>query len=349
MDAAEDPTPTASQGTPSVVVSHVDIVYRIYGAKRRRSAATQPESRAKKLLNHGRNVGAVHEVHAVKDVSFVANHGESIGIIGRNGSGKSTLLRSIAGLIPPTKGRVWVAGEPALLGVNAVLMSKLSGARNIYIGAQALGLTKQQIADRFDDIVEFSGLGDFIHLPMSAYSSGMAARLRFAISTAVTPDVLMVDEALATGDADFKQRSAERIAKIRDEAGTVFLVSHSNRTIREICDRVLWIDKGRLIMDGPAEEVVDAYQETLPKRPQRKRGAARKAGDKKDADRAAGEDTADDHSPASADAEPTGARADTGEQSAGRVPSPAAERQRVPDAPPSEDTSLRDDPTRPLS
>jgi ABC-type polysaccharide/polyol phosphate transport system ATPase subunit len=201
----------------------------------------------------------VREIHAVKDVSFVANHGESIGVIGRNGSGKSTLLRAVAGLVPPTSGEVWADGTPSLLGVNAVLVRQLSGARNIYIGAQALGLTKAQVDEVYDEIVEFSGIGDAIHLPMSTYSSGMAARLRFAISTAAVPPVLVIDEALATGDAHFRARSQERVEKLRDQAGTVFLVSHSAATIRAMCDRALWLDQGELIMDGPVDEVVDAY------------------------------------------------------------------------------------------
>ena len=114
--------------------------------------------------------------------------------------------------------------------------------------------------ERYDDIVDFSGIGDFINLPMSAYSSGMGARLRFAISTAAAPDILMIDEALATGDAEFQARSRERIAEIRQDAGTVFLVSHSNAAIRETCDRVLWMEQGRLVMDGPTDEVVSAYE-----------------------------------------------------------------------------------------
>lgn len=252
--------------TPAVIASHVDITYRVQGSKRAASSATDDDEKLfKGLLNRGRELGTVTQVEAVKDVSFVAYHGESIGIIGRNGSGKSTLLRSIAGVIPPTRGEIYVSGEPALLGVNAVLMSRLSGERNVYIGAQAMGLSRAQVRERFDDIVEFSGIGESIHRPMSTYSSGQAARLRFAISTAMTPDILMIDEALATGDADFKARSSAKVNEIREEASTVFLVSHSNATIRQLCTRALWMEKGQLIADGPTEEVVAAYEATLPK------------------------------------------------------------------------------------
>ena len=276
MAEAREPTGTGTggeeeAGTPTVVVSHLDVRYTVYGGGRRGLPSGQgaPVSFADRLRRH-RPTPKVREIHAVRDVSFIARHGESIGIIGRNGSGKSTLLRAVAGLIPPSGGRLWVAGQPSLLGVNAVLMNKLSGERNIYIGAQALGLSKAEIAERFDEIVEFSGIGDAVYLPMSTYSSGMGARLRFAISTAAAPDVLMIDEALATGDADFRAKSAQRISEIREQAGTVFLVSHSNSSIRQICNRVLWMDQGELVMDGSTEEVMSAYEETLPKKGKRK-------------------------------------------------------------------------------
>lgn len=262
--APTDATPTHT-GSPTVVVSHVSVTYRVLGGERRGATSNQGEQRSFRQLLRGGRGDRTREIHAVQDVSFVAHHGESIGIIGHNGSGKSTLLRAVAGLLPPSEGSLWVSGDPSLLGVNAVLIRTLSGTRNIYVGGQALGLSKAEIDEKFDDIVEFSGIGDAVHLPMSTYSSGMGARLRFAISTAATPDVLMIDEALATGDAAFRKKSAERIKAIREAAGTVFLVSHSNSNIREICDRVLWMDHGRLLMDGPTEEVLPAYEATLPK------------------------------------------------------------------------------------
>ena len=129
-----------------------------------------------------------------------------------------------------------------------------------------MGLTRAQVRDRFGEIVEFSGIGQSIYRPMKTYSSGQAARLRFAISAAAAPDILMIDEALATGDADFKERSAAKVAEIREQASTVFLVSHSNATIRQLCTRVLWMDRGRLVADGPTDEVVAAYERTLPKK-----------------------------------------------------------------------------------
>lgn len=272
------------QRTPSLISSHVDVVYRVYGAKKMGTVSGAPGNAGLKRLLRGRgSIGAVREVHAVKDVSFVAYHGESIGIVGRNGSGKSTLLRALAGLIPPTNGEIYTAGTPALLGVNAVLMSALSGERNVMIGGQALGLTAKQVREKMDDIVSFAGVEDYIDLPMKAFSSGMAARLRFAISTAAVPDILMIDEALATGDAEFQARSRERVAEIREAAGTVFLVSHSDSTVRAMCDRALWLDKGRLVMDGPANEVCDAYQAARSKSVPKKKPPVKKPPAKKPA------------------------------------------------------------------
>ncbi|WP_462418720.1 ABC transporter ATP-binding protein [Kytococcus sp. Marseille-QA3725] len=272
----------AAEGTPTVVVDHVDIHYRIFGTGEHRAAQSTGTGRRGALARAGhRAVGGGQDVvHAVRDVSFVAYRGESIGLIGRNGSGKSTLLRAVAGLLPPSSGRIWVQGRSTLLGVNAVLMPTLSGVRNIQIGCQALGMSRAEVAEKLDSIVEFSGLGDAVNLPMKSYSSGMAARLRFAISTAVVPDVLVVDEALATGDADFKDRAQKRIREIRDQAGTVFMVSHSNAMIRKQCTRAIWMDTGKVRRDGPVEEVMTAYEKAT--RPARK-AAPKKAAPKKPA------------------------------------------------------------------
>ncbi len=246
-------------GAPSVVVHDLHVTYRVFGSRRRPVTAEKP-SVLKRLLNKGSAyTGAVTEVRAVRGVSFVAHHGESIGIIGTNGSGKSTLLRAVAGLHPPTQGSVYISGVPSLLGVNAALVKQLSGERNITIGGLALGLTKAEVEERFDEIVDFAGIGDAVQLPMSAYSSGMAARLRFAISTAAVPDVLMIDEALATGDAAFRKRSKSRIEEIRHAAGTVFFVSHSLASVRAMCNRAIWLDKGLIRADGPVEEIADQY------------------------------------------------------------------------------------------
>ncbi len=275
---------------PAVIVSGVDVTYRVFGAGS--GARDNAKGRMGQALNMARTQVGTREVHAVKDVSFVAYRGESIGVVGRNGSGKSTLLRSVAGLIPPTNGSIYLNGRAALLGVNAVLMRNLTGARNIMIGGQALGLSRREVQAKFDEIVDFAGIGDFIDLPMSSYSSGMAARLRFAISTASVPDILVVDEALATGDAEFQARASERIEQIRDAAGTIFLVSHTASQVKSLCSRALWMERGSLIMDGPPDQVMPAYRAVhgppLPERRRRRseleRAARRQRRAKREAD-----------------------------------------------------------------
>lgn len=252
--------PPAEPRVPTVIAEDLHIVYRVNGAPKGKGSATAALSR---MLRRERDRG-LREVHAVRGVSFTAYRGEAIGLIGSNGSGKSTLLKAVAGLIPAEHGRVYTDGQPSLLGVNAALMNDLTGERNVILGGLAMGMTREQIRERYQSIVDFSGInekGDFITLPMRTYSSGMSARLRFSIAAAKDHDVLMIDEALATGDPRFRRRSERRIKRLRKEAGTVFLVSHNNKSIRTTCNRVLWLEHGRLHMDGPTEEVLKAYEE----------------------------------------------------------------------------------------
>ncbi|MET8566467.1 ABC transporter ATP-binding protein [Streptomyces sp. NPDC004783] len=252
----------ADERVPTVVVDGVDIVYRVNGAGSGRGSATAALNR---ILRRGKaeKAAGVRRVHAVRNVSFAAYRGEAIGLIGTNGSGKSTLLKAIAGLLPVENGRIFTDGQPSLLGVNAALMNDLTGERNVHLGGLAMGMSRAQIKERYQEIVDFSGIndkGDFITLPMRTYSSGMAARLRFSIAAAKDHDVLLVDEALATGDQTFQKRSEERIRELRRRAGTVFLVSHSNKSIRDTCDRVLWLERGELRLDGPTDEVLREYE-----------------------------------------------------------------------------------------
>ncbi|MDF3302842.1 ABC transporter ATP-binding protein [Streptomyces sp. K1PA1] len=247
---------------PTVVADQVDIVYRIFGTGSGRGSATAALHRILRPKQAEKAAG-VRKVHAVKNVSFVAYKGEAIGLIGTNGSGKSTLLKAVAGLLPVENGHIYTHGQPSLLGVNAALMNDLTGERNVHLGGLAMGMSREQIRERYEGIVDFSGInekGDFITLPMRTYSSGMAARLRFSIAAAKDHDVLLIDEALATGDRSFQRRSEERIRELRESAGTVFLVSHNNKSIRDTCDRVLWLERGVLRMDGPTEEVLEAYE-----------------------------------------------------------------------------------------
>ncbi len=199
-------------------------------------------------------------VRALKGVSFDVEQGESVGVIGSNGSGKSTLLSAIAGLMPPTSGEILVSDEPKLLGVGATLMPAANGYRNIRIGCLALGLSGAEVDERMEQIVEFAGLGEAMERPLRTYSSGMRARLHFAIATAVQPRILLIDEALAVGDHAFRRKSTERIEELLGTAGTVMLVSHSLPQIEAQCDRVLWIEGGRLKGDGPAARMIGKYE-----------------------------------------------------------------------------------------
>jgi teichoic acid transport system ATP-binding protein len=246
-----------SQATAlSVVCDNVHLTYRVPapGGALKGSPA---ERFIGKVL--GRKRRQIKQVNALRGVSFTAREGEAIGLVGRNGSGKSTLLRVIAGLLSPTQGRVWADSEPTLLGVNAVLVPQLPGDRNVRLGGLAIGLSPQEVESRMHEVAEFTDIGEAFTMPMSTYSSGMAARLRFAISTQRTPRILIIDEALSTGDEAFRKRSEQRVKQLRAEAGTVFLVSHSLDTIRSTCDRALWLDKGMLMADGDPAQVCARY------------------------------------------------------------------------------------------
>lgn len=203
----------------------------------------------------------VSTVQALQPLSLVVERGESVGVIGTNGSGKSTLMKLITGQLHPTEGHVFASSTPVMLGVNAALVRQVSGSDNIMLGCLAMGMSKADAIAKRDTIVELSGLDErALSLPLKAYSSGMAARLQFAIATSVDPDILVIDEALNTGDAQFRERTRRRIDHLREQAGCVFLVSHSLGTIKEMTQRVVWIERGEMIMDGDPEEVTDAYR-----------------------------------------------------------------------------------------
>lgn len=254
--SAESAQPEQSGPEPTVVIDDVHLTYRIIGGTRRGGA---PAAFRRILLRE--QAPGQRSVHAVRGVSLTAHRGEAIGLIGPNGSGKSTLLRAIAGLMVPSQGVVWTRGQASLLGVSAAMMGAMSGEQNIVLGCLAIGMTPAEIFEEYDAICEFAGIGDFVHLPMKTYSSGMGARLRFAIAAARAPDILLIDEALATGDAQFRRRSEKRIQELREQAGTVFLVSHGLGIVRESCTRTIWLEQGRIVMDGDTETVVDAYEE----------------------------------------------------------------------------------------
>lgn len=235
----------------SVRIRDLDVRYRVYSDER-----NGVQQRTRSRLRARRSV----EVHAVKGVSVDLYTGEAVGIVGSNGSGKSTLLRSIAGLQPKSGGSVAVRGKAHLLGVHAALQGDVSGYRNVILGGLAMGLSHAEVEAKMDEVLEFSGLGEAINRPMRTYSSGMRARLSFSIATLRTPEILLIDEALAVGDKEFRRRSLERVREIQRDANAIVMVTHSLNEIRETCSRALWLDDGQIRADGDVEEVLDTYE-----------------------------------------------------------------------------------------
>lgn len=204
------------------------------------------------------------EFWALKGISFSVRKGERVGILGLNGAGKSTLLKCIAGVLKPTEGSVTVKGSVVpLLELGAGFDREYTGAENIYLYGAMLGYSKEFLKEKFDKIVAFSELGDFINVPVKNYSSGMKARLGFSIATIVNPKILILDEVLSVGDAKFKKKSAKKLKSMMGKGVTVLLVSHSTEQVREICDRAIILDHGKLVASGPCEKICKKYEKML--------------------------------------------------------------------------------------
>jgi teichoic acid transport system ATP-binding protein len=234
----------------AVVVDDVHVRYRVYEEQR---------LGLRELLARGFRSRRSSQVHAIRGVSFRIDVGEAVGIVGANGSGKSTLLRAIAGVQSIASGHILARGDVRLLGVGAALKPTLSGYRNVMLGGLAMGLTEAEVEARMSEVIEFSGLADAINRPLKTYSSGMRARLAFSIATLYVPDVLLIDEALAVGDKEFRERSLQRIRDIQQQAGTVVMVTHNMSEIRTACSRAIWLDDGVVRADGAVDDVLAAY------------------------------------------------------------------------------------------
>ena len=212
------------------------------------------------LVRFGRGQRAVREVEAIKNVSFDVRTGTAMGIIGSNGAGKSTLMRAMAGILPPTSGSIEVWGRAStLLALGVGFNQNLSGRENIILGGLAAGLSRREVEERAEEVAEWTELGDFIDMPMRTYSSGMSARVGFSVAVHMKPDILMIDEALSTGDAHFREKANNKMAELRESARAMFLVSHGLGSIKEMCNEVIWLDRGALMMRGEPDEVVKAY------------------------------------------------------------------------------------------
>src|SRR3954468_8097121 len=240
-------------------VSNVSKQYRIYG---------RPGDRLKETLTRGR-WKAHREFWALRDISFEVESGTTTGVVGPNGCGKSTLLQIIAGTLEPTAGSVWREGRvAALLELGAGFDPEFTGTENVYMNAALMGLSRRETERLFPDIERFAEIGQFMHQPVKTYSSGMFVRLAFAVASNVEPDILIIDEALAVGDAVFQHRCLRRIKEIQERGSTVLFVSHDAAAVRALCSRAILLGAGRVLQDGPPSEVLNDYQRIVMEREQ---------------------------------------------------------------------------------
>lgn len=239
---------------PMIVVDHVDMVFNI--------ANQQLNSLKEYLIALVRRQLFFREFKALEDINITINRGDVYGIVGTNGSGKSTLLKIIAGVLEPTHGKCSINGTIApLIELGAGFDHELTARENVYLNGALLGYSKKFIDEQFDSIVDFAEVGDFIDMPLKNYSSGMVARIAFAIATATTPDILVVDEALSVGDFRFQEKCEARINDLVESHGTTLLfVSHDINQVERVCKKAVWIEKGHMRMDGPVEEVCESYK-----------------------------------------------------------------------------------------
>jgi len=254
VDMSDDLITSPSSDGSVIFASHVSKCYHLY---------ERPQDRLWQFLWMGRR-RLYREFWSLSDVSFELGRGEILGVVGRNGAGKSTLLQLVCGTLAPTSGEISVKGRvAALLELGAGFNPEFTGRENVFLNAAILGVPEDEIRARFDDIVEFSGLRDFIDQPVKTYSSGMYVRLAFSVATSVEPDILVIDEALSVGDGAFARKSFERIMRLKDGGATILFCSHSTYHIDVLCDRALWLDRGRMRMLDSAHKVTAAYNEFL--------------------------------------------------------------------------------------
>jgi ABC-type polysaccharide/polyol phosphate transport system ATPase subunit len=245
-----------SASEPRIRVEDVSLTYRT-------SLERAPTLRGT-LLKLGRRERVVREVEALKHVSFEVPHGKVLGVVGANGAGKSTLMRTMAGILPPTTGRVEVHGRVStLLALGVGFNRKLTGRENVVLGGLAAGLSREQLQEKYEAIVAFAELEDFMDMPMRTYSSGMYGRLGFSVAVNMDPDILLIDEALSVGDARFRKKSFQRMRELCEEDRTVVLVSHALGTIEQLCDDAIWMHQGELRMWDEPNAVVAAYTDFL--------------------------------------------------------------------------------------
>jgi teichoic acid transport system ATP-binding protein len=248
--------PELASDDSAISVEELSVTYRT-------TIERKPTLRGR-LARLGRRQRIVREIRALREVSFAVPHGMVLGIVGVNGAGKSTLMRTIAGILPPTSGRVQVHGRVStLLALGVGFNADLSGRENVVLGGLAAGLSRAQLAAKYDEIADFAELGAAMELPMRRYSSGMYGRLAFSVAVNMEPDILLIDEALSVGDPRFRRKSFDKMRELCGRAGTILIVSHSLKNIRKLCDEIIWLQKGQLMMRGEPAEVIDAYRRFL--------------------------------------------------------------------------------------
>lgn len=244
-----------SPGELAIELSAISIRYRVTAD----TISSLKEHVIRRIL--GRRVEH-REIWALRDLDLRVFRGESLGVIGRNGAGKSTLMKVVARVLRPTAGTIWVKGNVApLLELGGGMHPELTGLENIFLKGALLGFSRSQMEERVERIIAFSGLADFIDVPLRTYSSGMITRLGFAIATDVDTDILLIDEVLSVGDLEFQEKAVARLLEFRKSGTTIFFVSHALESVGELCDRSIWLDKGRLRADGPTQDIIRAYSE----------------------------------------------------------------------------------------
>ncbi len=238
-----------------IKVDHVSKIYKIYD---------NPTDRFKEALGLGKNKNYHKDYYALRDISFDVGKGEIVGIVGRNGSGKSTILKILTGVLNPSGGSVEITGKvAALLELGAGFNMEYTGMKNIYLNAAMMRVSKEEIEKKIPDILAFADIGDYIHQPVKTYSSGMFVRLAFAVAIHVDPDILIVDEALAVGDARFQLKCMDKFMEFVDRGKTILFVTHDVNSVKRFCNRAIWLNQGQMIMDGNTDEVTDRYLDFL--------------------------------------------------------------------------------------
>src|SRR3712207_4677835 len=248
--SAAAPAHPAFAAPAAISVQHVSVTYKT-------TLERKPTLRTT-LSRLGRRQRSVREIEALRDVSFEVERGKVLGVVGSNGAGKSTLMRTVAGILPPSAGRVEVRGRVStLLALGVGFNRELTGRENVVLGGLAAGLTREQLREKYDEIAAFAELDEFMDMPMRTYSSGMYGRLAFSVAVNMDPDILLIDEALSVGDARFRRKSTRKMQELCAQDRTVVLVSHALGTIKDLCDQAVWLDKGVLQMWDDADTVVD--------------------------------------------------------------------------------------------